>query len=161
MPKLLSFPRGFTAALTLICLPLASLAADSPSSAPATTVSRAVDLDAVRSRIAVKDWTSALAELRRLEARQSADWNNLMGYALRNAPQADWAASSRYYDQALHIDPQHRGALAYSGELALQRGDFSTAEQRFEALERACGQQACPELTSLGQAMEQYTARPK
>ena len=159
MSSLLCFPRAFAAAAVLGGLPMMSFAADVPAAPPAADMVRAPNLDNARARIAVQDWTGAQAELRRLDARESADWNNLMGYTLRKGPQPDWNAASRYYEQALRIDPQHRGALAYSGELSLQRGDLAGAEQRQAVLERACGRQACPELTTLRDAIAQHKAR--
>ena len=50
-----------------------------------------------------------------------------MGCALRKQATPDLGGVSRNHDAALRIDPQHRDALEYSGELALMRGDLPTA----------------------------------
>ncbi|MCK7493043.1 MAG: UPF0149 family protein [Comamonadaceae bacterium] len=55
----------------------------------------------------------AVAELRKVNATGNADWNNLMGYALRKQPTPDLDGAQRHYDAALRIDPRHQGALEY------------------------------------------------
>ena len=62
-----------------------------------------------------------------------------MGYSLRKAGAAN-AAECReaIYNEALRIDPKHRGALEYSGELYLMTGNLPKAEQRLAALDKAC-----------------------
>ena len=159
MSKTAAFPRPFLTAAALSLLCAVSMAADIPSSNPPRGAAKAYELDVARARIASRDWVGALAELRRVDARHSADWNNLMGYTLRKSPQPDWDAASRYYDEALRIDPEHRGALAYSGELALQRDDLTAAQHRLDALERVCGRQSCQELVTLRDAMTLHKAR--
>ena len=95
-------------------------------------------LSAARTAIAAADWRAAINALRQVEDPASADWNNLMGYALRKASPPDVAAAERYYDAALRIDPKHRDALEYSGELYLMTDRLILAEQRLAALDRAC-----------------------
>ena len=109
----------------------------------------------VRALIAAGQWSDAIAALRGLGDSGSADWNNLMGYTHRKQPQPDYAAAERYYDAALRIDPQHRGALEYSGELYLMQGDLARAEQRLAALDRAC-RLPCSEYTALKQAVAAF-----
>ena len=114
-------------------------------------------LDAVRAQIAAKNWSSAIDELKRLNDTGDADWNNLMGYSLRKAPTPDFAGAEKFYNEALRIDPRHRGALEYSGELYLQTGDLARAEQRLAALDKAC-RFGCSEYSDLKKAIEQYKA---
>jgi len=66
-------------------------------------------------------------------------------------------AAERYYDEALRIEPQHRGALEYSGELYLQTGNLAKAEQRLAALDKAC-RFGCEEYSDLKKAIAQYKA---
>ena len=77
-------------------------------------------LDGVRAQIAAKNWSGAIDELKRLNDTGDADWNNLMGYSLRKQATPDFAGAEKFYNEALRIDPKHRGALEYSGELYLQ-----------------------------------------
>jgi Flp pilus assembly protein TadD len=87
-------------------------------------------LSAARAKIAAKDWPGAVEELKRVNDTANADWNNLMGYSLRKAGAANASESERYYNEALRIDPKHKGALEYSGELYLMMGNLPAAEQR-------------------------------
>src|SRR6266540_5268774 len=114
-------------------------------------------LEAVRAQIAAKNWSGAIDELKRLNDTGDADWNNLMGYSLRKSPTPDFAGAERFYNEALRIDPRHRGALEYSGELYLQTGDLARAEQRLAALDKACFL-PCAEYSDLKKAIAQYKA---
>jgi tetratricopeptide (TPR) repeat protein len=117
-------------------------------------------LSGARSLIGEKKWVAAIDELKRVNDAASADWNNLMGYTHRKAPAPDYAAAERYYDAALRIDPQHRGALEYSGELYLMTGDVARAEARLAALDQAC-KLPCDEYTQLKKAVAAHKAGPK
>ncbi len=150
-------------ALAALCTALAApsspaFAADTPEPAPP----RVVDpLAAARQRIKAQQWPAAIDELKRVNATNSADWNNLMGYALRKQASPDLDGAQRYYDAALRIDPQHRGALEYSGELALMRGDLATAEARLTVLVKVCSR-GCEEREDLEKAIARFkaTGRP-
>jgi len=129
-----------------------AVAADStPSSAAADK------LGSARSLIAEKKWAAAIDELKRVNETGSADWNNLMGYSLRKAATPDLNAAERFYNEALRIDPKHRGALEYSGELYLMKGDLAKAEQRLAALDKACFM-PCEELDDLKKAVQSFKA---
>lgn len=128
-----------------------ALAADTePASPPA-----AERLAPARALIAQERWAAAIEALCRLDDTGSADWHNLMGYSLRKARTPDLVAAQRHYSEALRIDPLHRGALAYSGELMLTRGDLPGALARLETLAQVCGP-ACPEYEALAQAIAQH-----
>ena len=114
-------------------------------------------LSAVREQIAAKNFPGAIDELKRLNDTGDADWNNLMGYSLRKGPTPDFAGAEKFYNEALRIDPRHRGALEYSGELYLQTGDLAKAEQRLAALDKACFL-PCSEYSDLKKAIAQYKA---
>ena len=114
-------------------------------------------LAATRKHIAAKRWPDAIAELKRSNDSSNADWNNLMGYALRKQAVPDLVAAERHYDAALRIAPTHRGALEYVGELHLMKGELDRAEQRAAQLARACAS-GCEELADLKKAIERYRA---
>ncbi|MBC7939669.1 MAG: tetratricopeptide repeat protein, partial [Chitinophagaceae bacterium] len=107
-----------------------------------------------------RQWPAAIEELKRVNASGDADWNNLMGYALRKQATPDLDGAKAHYDAALRINPQHRGALEYSGELALMKGDLPTAEARLASLSQVCNG-GCEELEDLKKAMERYKATGK
>ena len=112
-------------------------------------------LDAVRAQIAAKNFPGAIDELKRLNDAGDADWNNLMGYSLRKAKTPDLDGAEKFYNEALRIDPKHRGALEYSGELYLIKGDLATAEQRLVTLDKVC-RLPCDEYTDLKKAVQAY-----
>lgn len=139
----------------LVSAPLQA-ADDGPPAAPAAKPV-ADPLGTARKHIAGKQWPQAIAELQRVNASGNADWNNLMGYALRKQATPDLAGAQRHYDEALRLNPAHRGALEYAGELALMKGDLPTAEARAKALAAVCPG-GCEELADLKQAVERYKA---
>jgi len=112
-------------------------------------------LSAARTKIAAKDFPGAVEELKRVNDPANADWNNLMGYSLRKAGAANAAESERYYNEALRIDPKHKGALEYSGELYLMMDNLPMAEQRLAALDKACFL-PCSEHKDLKNAVAKY-----
>jgi tetratricopeptide (TPR) repeat protein len=131
-----------------------AFAADSGPSTPPPAPDK---LSAARTQIEAKNWTAAIAELKRVNDTGSADWNNLMGYSLRKGPTPDFAGAEKFYNEALRIDPRHRGALEYSGELYLQTGDLARAEQRLATLDKLCTF-GCEEYDDLKKAIARYKA---
>jgi Flp pilus assembly protein TadD len=155
-PALLHGPwRPAAAALLLALAAAAAQAADSAPS-PSLATDR---LGPARALIAQQRWPAAIDELRRLGDSGSADWHNLMGYALRKNQPPDYAAAERHYDEALRLNPQHRGALEYSGELYLLTGRLPLAEARLATLDKAC-LLPCEEYADLKQAIARHKAKP-
>ena len=140
----------------LAALTLATPYSHAADSTPAPAAA-ADPLAAARALIADNKWAAAIEELKRVDARDNADWNNLMGYSHRKAKSPDYAAAERYYDAALALNPKHRGALEYSGELFLMLGDLPRAEQRLAALDKACFL-PCSEYTDLKNAIMKFKA---
>jgi len=147
----LPLPTALLVAAMLAVVASSGLAADADPPPPAA----ADPLAAARGRIAKGDWAGAIAELERVNATASADWNNLMGYSHRKQAIPDLAAAQRYYDAALRIDPKHRGALEYSGELYLMQGQLALAERRLATLDKLC-LLPCEEYTDLKKAIERH-----
>mgnify|MGYP001248544412 CR=1 FL=1 len=142
----------------LFLFPILPLALSGPAAAadtPSDTVNDA--LTPVRTQIAAKNWAGAIDELKRINDPGNADWNNLMGYSLRKSKTPDLAGAEKFYNEALRLNPKHRGALEYSGELYLILGDLAKAEQRLAALDKACFM-PCDEYTDLKNAVARYKA---
>jgi Flp pilus assembly protein TadD len=140
----------------------ASIAADDPPAAAAAPA-RAGAADpfaGARNLIQQERWRDAIAELQRVNQTASADWHNLMGYSYRKARTPDLVAAQRHYDAALTIDPRHRGALEYSGELFLMKNDLPAARQRLASLETVCGRN-CAEFEQLRTAIAGFEAKPR
>jgi tetratricopeptide (TPR) repeat protein len=143
--------RGLLTALLLTTAALAQ-AADMPATKPADD-----KLASARTLVAQQRWPAAIDELKRLNDTGNADWQNLMGYSLRKASPPDYPAAERHYTEALRINPSHRGALEYSGELYLLMGDLPRAEQQLARLDKACTF-GCEEYTDLKRAIAQHKA---
>ena len=114
-------------------------------------------LTPARQFIAEGKWVAAIDALKQVNETGNADWNNLMGYSHRKAKTPDYPAAERYYDEALRIDPKHRGALEYSGEMYLVLGDLPRAETRLAALDKVCTF-GCEEYTDLKKSIAAYKA---
>ena len=115
------------AALLLAAMSLTAVTGVHAADTAPAPAAAADSLAGARALIADNKWVAAIEELKRVDAKDNADWNNLMGYALRKQTPPDLDAAQRHYDAALRIDPQHRGALEYSGELFLMIGDLPRA----------------------------------
>lgn len=75
---------------------------------------------------------------------------SLLGFSHRSL--GDFDKSAEYYEQALWIMPNHRGALAYQGKLFLSLKDKASAEKNVKLLQKACPD-GCSELVSLRDAI--------
>jgi len=117
----------------------------------------APELDAIRDKIEAADYRGAIADLNVLieDGVEHADVYNLMGFSLRKS--GDTEAAMTFYQKALDSDPDHKGALEYSGELYLQLGDVARARQNEARLKALCPQ-GCEELADLQQALSRASA---
>ncbi len=70
------------------------------------------------------------------KASNNADAWNLMGYAHHKLGQVDQALG--FYQKALSLNAEHRGALEYLGELYLQTGRPKQAKEMLKRLDGAC-----------------------
>ena len=138
----------------LILFVAASFAVDM-SSPPAND-----KLSAARAKIAAKDFPGAVEELKRVSDPANADWNNLMGYSLRKAGAANAAESERYYNEALRIDPKHKGANEYLGEAYLMVGNLPKAKEQLATLDKLCFF-SCKEYSELKKSIAEYEAKPR
>jgi len=123
---------------------------------------RSPSLDAGRKAVDAKDFKSALGPLTQAakETPNDADVHNLLGYSYRNLGQFDKAME--HYRLALNINPNHRGAHEYMGELYLQMDQPANAEKELQALSKACpwfGK--CEEYDDLKEAIEKHKAKTK
>jgi tetratricopeptide (TPR) repeat protein len=131
---------------------VALLLADAASGARAVdTNDLAPDLSSVRAKIKAKDFKGALEELNPLQVtHQHADVFNLLGFCLRKI--GDHMRAYDYYRAALNLDPEHKGALEYLGELYIETGQIEKARENLAFLKRLCPD-GCEELTTLAAAI--------
>lgn len=98
------------------------------------------------------------AALTHLESEIAADPNNadawnLTGFSARKL--GDYERSEKAYDRALAINPKHKGALEYKGELYLTLGNLEGAEALLARLGKSCYFN-CKEKKQLAAAIEAY-----
>jgi cytochrome c-type biogenesis protein CcmH/NrfG len=116
----------------------------------------APDLTSVRAKLKAKDYAAALTELRDLaEDVQQADVYNLLGFALRKT--GDVKTSLTYYTKALELQPDHKAAREYLGELYVETGNMEKAKEQLAALVKLCPG-GCEEREDLQKAISAKSA---
>ena len=136
----------FTCLLGAVAIVPAAQAANDPPTV------RGPDLTSVRAEIAAKKYDAALAELKVLVVNYpNPDVYSLLGHALWKT--GDWRQGMTYYDKALAIDPSHKGALEYQGELYVELGQLDLAKQNLAKLNHLCWF-GCDEARDLKAAIE-------
>jgi Flp pilus assembly protein TadD len=111
-----------------------------------------------RASIKSNNYDQAIKQLQSANEVNSADWNNLMGYSLRKKQPPDLVSSEKYYQAALKIDPSHRAALEYYGELLLMKKDLPGAEAMLARLDKAC-LFSCEEYRDLKASIAKYQGK--
>ncbi len=131
-------------------MPAPAFAVDNMSSTDAP------DLTSVRAKIKANDYAAALAELRDLaEDTQQADVYNLLGFTLRKT--GDYKTSLTYYTKALELQPDHKAAREYLGELYAETGNMEKAKEQLAVLAKLCPG-GCEESEGLQKAISTKTA---
>lgn len=131
--------RLFAAAavVTALAAPAAPALAAGWSSNETTT---AADKDYVQAEkhIEAGAYEKAIVLLTKVAERQpeNADVFNYLGYTNRKLGNYDEALA--HYQRALSLDPKHRGAHEYLGELYLTTGDIEKAEAQLSKLDSLC-----------------------
>jgi tetratricopeptide (TPR) repeat protein len=90
------------------------------------------------SLINERRWDEALAALDKAETAigPHPDILTYKGYVWRK--KGDWSQAESYYRQALAMNPDHRGATEYYGELKVLEGDVAGAKVMLAKLDAAC-----------------------
>lgn len=141
-----------------IALLLLSIAGLSQAADTAPMKSDPTWLTESRASIKAEKYDQAIKQLQSANETNSADWNNLLGYSLRKKQPPDLVGAEKYYQAALKIDPEHRGALEYYGELKLMNKDLPGAEALLARLDKACTF-GCEEYSDLKEAIKKYKAK--
>ena len=99
-----------------------------------------------------EQYDRAISELRKASdlRPRNADIHNYLGFAYRKSGKLE--ASGNHYTKALDLDPDHKGALEYQGELFLMTGAPEKARANLARLEVLCPS-GCSELTDLAAAI--------
>lgn len=121
-----------------------------------STLANDPDYRAAEAFIQQNKYAEALPHLLSIERdiKNNADVYNYLGLVYRK--HRDFITAKQYYDRALTIDPEHRGALAYQGEWFLETGDAKAARANLARLTALC--LGCRETRELREAMERAGA---
>jgi Flp pilus assembly protein TadD len=146
--------RIFFAVIFLTVANFAYADASPPTSADPTWLVEA------SASIKTGKFEQAIQQLQSSNQTSSADWNNLMGFSLRQQSKPDLLNAENYYKAALRIDPKHKGALEYYGMLKLTQNDLPGAEELLARLNRICFF-GCEEYADLKEAIKIYKSKKK
>ncbi|MFY9316244.1 MAG: tetratricopeptide repeat protein, partial [Burkholderiales bacterium] len=104
-----------------------------------------------------EDWAAAQAAARRAVERSpgSADAHNLYAYSMRKGPHPQMDLVFRHYNEALRLEPRHRGAHEYIGEAYLMTGNLAKAKEHLAQLERLCAA-GCAEQAALARGISLF-----
>jgi tetratricopeptide (TPR) repeat protein len=148
-------------ALFLVCAPTAMAAGSSSSSRPpAASAAQPTSYDLGVTAVKAGDYARALSLMQKVvqtDPRNADAWNYI-GFSQRHLKQFDQSLAA--YQKALAINPNHRGANEYLGELYLQMGDLAKARERLDKLGALCAS-GCEELDDMKKAVKAYESTQK
>ena len=140
--------------LLLISLTNTVFAAGSDSD---DTVVKPKNYSKVKKLIKKENYSEAIKKLEEIlstkKFQNDPDIINLYAFSLRK--NNNFEKSEKQYKIALDIDPKHKGALEYQGELFLQYKNIEKAKANLKLLERICGVN-CEEYKDLKKAIENF-----
>jgi Flp pilus assembly protein TadD len=114
-------------------------------------------LEKANAATARKDWATAQSVLKDAVATNpnNASYHNLYAYSIRKGANPDMNLVFKHYNEALRIDPQHRGAHEYIGEAYLMVGNVAKAKEHLSQLDKLCFF-PCVEYTDLKKAIAEH-----
>lgn len=123
----------------------------SADTGPSSTVD--TELTRARELVAAKNWPAAAPVLEAYVKANpgNADGFNLLGYSLRHLKQYDRSLVA--YQQALKLDPRHKGAHEYIGMAYVEMKQMDKAREHLAALDKIC-RFGCEEYRDLKKAIE-------
>ena len=109
------------------------------------------DFTAGKSAIDAKHWSDAVVSFSKVVAKnpKNADAYNYLGFANRWMGRYDEAFAA--YGKALALDPNHKGALQYSGIAYVKTSQMAKAQAQLTQLQTLCAN--CTETTELAKAI--------
>ncbi|MGB0505351.1 MAG: tetratricopeptide repeat protein [Pikeienuella sp.] len=104
------------------------------------------------------EYTAAIPKLKAVTVSEpgNADAFNLLAFSYRKSGDLDNAAPN--YAKALELNPKHRGALEYQGEMYLQLGQVEKAEANLQRIDDICWL-SCDEERQLQNAIDEWRAK--
>jgi len=109
-----------------------------------------------------QDWKTAATAMRDAIASdpRNPDYHSLYAYSLRKSGSADMDLVFKHYNEALRLDPKHKGAHEYLGEAYLMVGNVAKAKEHLSALDKLCFF-GCSEYNDLKRAISEHEAKVK
>ncbi|MGB3623798.1 tetratricopeptide repeat protein [Ketobacter sp. MCCC 1A13808] len=137
----------------IICALLVSCLSAPAIAAPGGSWGKTDSMSTVERKIDAKDYQAAIDELTVIVKKESnnADAYNLLGFSNRKLKRYEIA--EEYYLQALKLDPKHKGAMEYLGELYVETDRMDEAHRMLARLDKACFL-SCSEKKQLKTAIE-------
>jgi tetratricopeptide (TPR) repeat protein len=158
-----SFATFCCVAGVLFALPGAWAADTTPDPTPVVTAPKIDRMASGRAAIKAADWKKAISELSVAVKEQpgNADAYNLLAYSFRKQATPDLPKAFENYNNALKLNPNHKGAHEYIGEAYLMDGKPAKAEEHLARLKTICGGSACEEYDDLAKSLAAYKAKNK
>jgi Tfp pilus assembly protein PilF len=127
------------------------------ASDPVTTETKDPVLEKVSAATKQQDWAAAAGVLKDALASDpgNANYHNLYAYSVRKGASPDMSLVFKHYNEALRIDPKHRGAHEYIGEAYLMVGNVAKAKEHLGQLDKLCFF-PCVEYTDLKKAIAEH-----
>jgi tetratricopeptide (TPR) repeat protein len=144
--------------LAALLAPLAALAAGGAANvAPIDPVYDRANQAAMRGDFAAAQsiMKDALAQ-----SPNNAEYHNMYAYSLRKGPNPDMSLVFKHYNEALRIDPKHKGANEYLGEAYLMVNNLPKAKEQLAVLDKLCFF-SCKEYSELKKSIADYEAKPR
>ena len=147
-------------AAVLLAAPAASSIWAADTDTPKPEPKKDAIIEDARAAIAQKDWTRAQGVLQQGISRnaQNADYHNLYAYSIRKSASPNMNLVFKHYNEALRLDPNHRGAHEYIGEAYLMVGNLPKAKEHLSALDRLCFF-PCSEYSDLKKAVAEFETK--
>jgi len=151
MRKLLMLIFTVLAGLALVPAALAA----GTEQMPTMQSPRDPDYESGKKALESRDFKAAVDSFTRAAARDpgNADIQNELGYSWRKSGNLDMAF--KHYNEALRLNPNHRGAHEYIGETYLMVNDLPKAEEHLAVLDKLCFF-PCSEYKELKEAVQAY-----
>jgi cytochrome c-type biogenesis protein CcmH/NrfG len=145
-------------ALTILSLSLASSLA--VAAGPEPEKKKDAVIEQYEQASEKQDWKAAAAALEEglRKEPENADYHNLLAYSIRKGPNPDMSLVFKHYNEALRIDPKHKGAHEYLGEAYLMVGNLAKAKEHLAQLDKICFF-SCSEFRDLKKAITAYESK--
>ena len=108
------------------------------SDSSSKNIIKSADYYTAKDLIKNENYKEAIEILKGLEKEtpKDADIQNYLGFSFRKLGNLDLAAI--HYDKALNLNPKHKGALEYQGEMYLKMNEVDKAKENLKKLDKIC-----------------------